>query len=359
MNQRSAPQDWFGSHDGESARVVSPITFDASLLAPRERFELWKERTATSYELLLPSGVAQGDFRSRTHLWNLGPHLLTAGDYTPMISKRSARLVRADQFNHLHLRMNLKRPGARVDADGKRLILAACEPVLTDMTRPSTFDSPGGPGIVVLLPRDALADVLPGGMDLHGVVPRGASAHLLVSHLVNVSERLAELTVEEARGVAVATASLLAVSLRATPEALERARPAIEDTLMQQVCKWIDASLRDPALSVSTICRRFKVSRSTLYRLFETRGGVANYIKERRLKRIYAAIVAPEHAARQLVGVAEEFGFANASHFSRSFRQHFGHSPSEARAQAPIASRLLSASSDARAYYDLLRAQQR
>ncbi|WP_218510990.1 helix-turn-helix domain-containing protein [Variovorax sp. dw_308] len=359
MIERSAPQDRLGSQGGEAARVVSAITFDASLLAPRERFELWQERTATSYELVLPDGVTQGDFGSRTRLWNLGPHVLSTGDYTPMISKRTARLARADQFNHLHLRMNLKRSGARVDADGKRLVLAACEPVLTDMTRPSTFDSPGGPGMVLFLPRDAFADVLPRDIDLHGVVPRGASAQLLVSHLVNLSERLAELTVDEARGVAVATASLLAVSLLATPETLDRARPAIEDALMQQICGWIESTLGEPTLSVSTICRRFKVSRSTLYRLFETRGGVADYIKERRLKRIYAAIVAPEYAARQLVGIAEEFGFVNPSHFSRIFRQQFGHSPSEARAQAPVASRLLSASSDARAYYDRLRALQR
>ncbi|MGJ7509533.1 helix-turn-helix domain-containing protein [Variovorax sp. GT1P44] len=101
------------------------------------------------------------------------------------------------------------------------------------------------------------------------------------------------------------------------------------------------------------------MSRSTLYRLFEARGGVADYIKERRLKRIHAAIVAPEHATRQLVGIAEEFGLVDASHFSRIFRRHFGYSPSEARAQAPISSRLLSASSDARAYYEHVRALQR
>jgi AraC-like DNA-binding protein len=347
------------SPGGEVARVVPAVSFDASLLAPNERFKHWNERTATSYELRFPEGVTQGDFRSRTRMWNLGPHVLTAGDYTPMISERTAQLVRADQFNHLHLRMNLQRSGARLDADGKRLILAACEPVLTDMTRPATFDSPGGPGLLVFLPRDALADVLPSGIDLHGVVPRGASAHLLVSHLVNLSERLAELTVDEARGVAMATASLLAVSLLTTPQTLDRARPAIEEALMQQVCRWIESSLGDPALSVSTICRSFKVSRTTLYRLFEARGGVAEYIKARRLKRIHAAIVAPEHAARQLVGIAEEFGLLNASHFSRIFRRYFGYSPSDARAQAAVSPRLLSTSSDARAYYEHIRALQR
>jgi len=359
MGERPTRKESADPQAGEADRVISAVTFDASLLAPQERFEQWRERTATSYELQLPDGLTQGDFGSRTGLWNLGPHVLTAGDYTPMISKRTAWLARADQFNHLHLRMNLKRSGARVDADGKRLVLAACEPVLTDMTRPSTFDSPGGPGIVVFLPRDAFADVLPRDMDLHGVVPRGTAAQLLVSHLVNLSERLSELTVDEAPGIAAATTSLLAVSLRATPQTLARAGPAIEDVLVRQVCRWIEASLGDPELSMSKICRRFRVSRSTLYRLFETRGGVSEYIKERRLNRIHAAIVAPENVTRQLVNIAEEFGFVNASHFSRIFRQYFGHSPSEARAQVPVSIRTAPASSDARTYYDHLRALQR
>lgn len=367
MNARivpvSAPADADpvpASPTGDAARVVVPaVSFDASALTARERFEQWNERTAPSFELRLPEGVTHGDIRTRTAMWDLGPHLLTVGEYTPMISIRTARLARADQFDHLVLRMNLRRPGTRVDADGQRMVLGAGEPVLMDMTRPATFDSPGGPGLLVFLPRDALAEALPGDVDLHGAVPRGVSAQLLVSQLVNLSQRLPELTVAEARGVAQATASLLAVSLLATPQALERARPAMEDALMRQVCRWIEASLGNPALSVPMICSAFKVSRTTLYRLFETRGGVAEYIKARRLKRIHAAIVAPEHAARQLVGIAEEFGLVNAAHFSRIFRQHFGYSPSEARAHLPRSAEPLSTNRDARAYQGYMRALQR
>ena len=72
------------------------------------------------------------------------------------------------------------------------------------------------------------------------------------------------------------------------------------------------------------------MSRSQLYRVLESEGGVAHYIQRRRLSESFALLC---DASQNLpIGkVAEMLCFADASSFSRAFRQEFGVSPREVR----------------------------
>jgi AraC-like DNA-binding protein len=75
------------------------------------------------------------------------------------------------------------------------------------------------------------------------------------------------------------------------------------------------------------------MSRSNLYRLFEDTGGLARYIQRERL--LEARVVLSDPAATQSISaIAEDFCFADASGFSRSFKREFGYSPSEVRSAA-------------------------
>lgn len=99
------------------------------------------------------------------------------------------------------------------------------------------------------------------------------------------------------------------------------------------------------------------MSRATLYRLFESIGGIAAYIQSRRLARAYAALVRPAHRHRRLYDIALDWGFVSEAHFSRSFRRAFGLSPSEARALAGSTRRVAvraPGSEDAHDYADWL-----
>jgi len=62
----------------------------------------------------------------------------------------------------------------------------------------------------------------------------------------------------------------------------------------------------------------------------EPMGGVAAFIKQRRLKRIHAILADPRDR-RPIAEVAYQHGFTGGAHFSRAFRRAFGYSPSEAR----------------------------
>lgn len=299
-----------------------------------DRYEQWLA-CHRECELAVPEGNDVDGFATTCSIWNLGSTVLVAGNYSPMISTRPMRAIRADQFDHYSLRVNFGPPSfAKVDIDGQRFVANAGEAVVTDRAKPSIYHSPGGFVVVLLVARDALDALLPRPMKLHGAVPRGPCAALLNDHLMALTKHVAELTTDEAKAASTATTSLLAASLAATPSALEQAASAIDASLRRQMMRYIDAHLGSARLSADTLCQAFKVSRTTLYRLFEPMGGVAQEIKARRLKRIHQALTSPEMAPRQVAVVAEQFGFPDPTYFSRAFRQCFGYTPSQARAGA-------------------------
>jgi AraC-like DNA-binding protein len=83
-------------------------------------------------------------------------------------------------------------------------------------------------------------------------------------------------------------------------------------------------------LEPKTLARLVGMSRSNLYRLFEDIGGVARYIQRERLLEAYA-ILSDLKKVQSISKIAEDFCFADASSFNRTFKREFGYTPSEAR----------------------------
>jgi AraC-like DNA-binding protein len=88
----------------------------------------------------------------------------------------------------------------------------------------------------------------------------------------------------------------------------------------------------DPALDVGAIARELGVSRRNLQRLLEETGkSFTEHVAEHRLKRAYALLTDPASAHLRIIEIALASGFGDVSHFNRSFRRHFGDTPSGVR----------------------------
>ncbi|MEM9572619.1 MAG: helix-turn-helix domain-containing protein [Pseudomonadota bacterium] len=97
--------------------------------------------------------------------------------------------------------------------------------------------------------------------------------------------------------------------------------------MFKMICRFIEENLSDSALSTSSILRAFGVSRASLYRMFESRGGVRNYITDRRALRAMLEISqAPER--RGIVRAASErWGFVDPPSFNRVIQRVYRASP--------------------------------
>jgi AraC-like DNA-binding protein len=94
--------------------------------------------------------------------------------------------------------------------------------------------------------------------------------------------------------------------------------------------RWIDLHLRDANLTPDALAIAHAVSPRTVYRLFARDGEtVGSVVRARRLSRARLDL---RDAETTVSTIASRWGFADAGHFSRSFRKTYGVTPSEYRA---------------------------
>lgn len=110
----------------------------------------------------------------------------------------------------------------------------------------------------------------------------------------------------------------------------EKAQHLVADSRTQLIKAFIESNLTGTELDTTSLCRRFRVSRATMYRLFAEDGGVAHYVTERRLVHAFKQLRTTAPHRGRVKEIAESLGFDDHSHFNRLFRSKFHLSPSEA-----------------------------
>jgi AraC-like DNA-binding protein len=126
---------------------------------------------------------------------------------------------------------------------------------------------------------------------------------------------------------------MVAAAVAPSAARLAVARGQIDVGRRERVRQVVRRHLRSPSLRPKTLCRLVGMSRSNLYRLFEEKGGVAQYIQGHRLVEAHAILADPANT-KPISVLAEDLCFAEASSFSRAFKREFGGTPSELRSAA-------------------------
>ena len=95
---------------------------------------------------------------------------------------------------------------------------------------------------------------------------------------------------------------------------------------------FIVENLRDESLSPAIVANTLGVSRRYLYDLFaDEELPVGYWIRQRRLERCRLDIENVALSTRSLSDIAFSWGFSDAAHFSRAFRNYYGMSPKDCR----------------------------
>jgi AraC-like DNA-binding protein len=297
-------------------------------------FARFRDSAAGAAEIRL-IGAAE-DFRMRSATRHFGSALLVDLTITPVMFDYPASLVARSGIDHLMLTMYLA--GRCVFSAGRRVITARPGDIfVVDYSEPnfSRSDSDDGKTRVVnlLLPRERLAPLLAAPHAVQGslILRETAAGRLVREHMLALNDTAADLAPSELDRRLTEVTHLVAQALGPTdaqdPDAARRA-------LLSSIKRHIEQNLIMPDVGVDYLCGHFGLSRSALYRLFETEGGLTAYIQERRLIRAYARLVAPEMRNGRIIDVALESQFASDATFARAFRRQFGITPSEVRALA-------------------------
>ncbi len=205
---------------------------------------------------------------------------------------------------------------------------------LVDLARPLRCVHPARRSIVLTFPRPMLPFR---GSELEPLVgariPGDTGAAALTSTLVRQLPR--HLDEDAAVGARLGTAvvDLLAVALAAR---IERSASLPADAraraLLVRIHAFIEGRLSDPELTPAAVAAAHHISRRYLHRLFEhQQHSVAGVIRQRRLDRCRADLTNPATAGRPVAAIAARWGFGNAAHFNRIFRDTYGLPPGEYR----------------------------
>jgi AraC-like DNA-binding protein len=311
--------------DEVSRTSLTPFRFSTISLPSREQFGAWRDFNASVVELSLQRG---DDFEAEQVVWDLGSFVLTLATLPGAGRQCSWRHLPNDPFDHWRLVVtypNRRSPNAALDTQRHISFRSLADP----------FEGVGAESeaLSLFIPRDLFGANSEQFDRLPDSIPDTGLMQVLADYLVTLERRAPSLSQEELPNLVHATRTLVAACLAPTAERLKLAESPMAATLLARARHAIRRNLQSDDLGPQQLCRQLGVSRSKLYRLFEPLGGVVKYIHRQRLQGAHTALCDVGNS-QHIVQIAENFGFTDASGFSRAFKQEFGYTPSEAREAA-------------------------
>lgn len=295
-------------------------------------FQQWSETVATVYDLDATHDDIN-NFQFGFSAWHFGSLVLGVSETDKIKFWRSPQTVARSGIDHYLIQV-YEQGSFGSNVEGKDMLVETGDVWIVDLSRSVRNDQASFRSTNLAIPRSMLAPLLPDPDALHGLKLSGSSATggLLSRYLSDLSKQAKTMTPEEAVSVAQSTVHLIAGCVGPTVEAAGLAREGLGAALLSNMKPCIERELANPALGPEYLCKKFAVSRATLYRLFKPYDGVNSYVRQRRLARCFHEIAAPRNALRRISDIADQWGFTNETSFSHAFRQAFGISPRDARA---------------------------
>ena len=272
-------------------------------------------------------------FANRTRLTLFQTGVIGHGQSNTQTLRRSAPSVRRAGFESLSIILANSRVVGNV---GDRSVSHAPGAVmLVDLSRPSESHWTDLDLVNLVIPRQ-IAPAWLMDQDIHGMslAPDSAAGRLIASHLRTFSDVAADLSEAEGEAAIIAALALAERALgRTRPLSLDQTA-ALYRTVRQAAGHYLAAHILDPSLSVDRIAHSCAVSRATLYRAFETEGGLMRHVQSMRLTLAHEALARRIDGKPTIADIADAHGFASAGHFTRVFRQRFGCAPSDVAPRA-------------------------
>jgi AraC-like DNA-binding protein len=280
--------------------------------------------------------TAEDDFAVSTATRFVGNALLVDSVTSPVEYDRTPVHVARGGLDHYHVTLCLQ--GEMWFSSGRRdITLRPGDICLLDMAQPNRTVLGGASGartrlMALILPRAALASRLahPDSATASLLPASHHHARLLASHLAALWEPAGS----EAGSPAATIEAMADIIASVAGSALDAERDverAERHLYLTMIKRHIAANLETELLAPEELCRRFEISRASLYRLFEADGGLAHYVQEQRLNRAMMLLVSPAARDQRLIDLALDLQFSSDSTFVRAFRRQFGLTPGEIR----------------------------
>ncbi|MCP4620323.1 MAG: helix-turn-helix domain-containing protein [Bradyrhizobium sp.] len=305
--------------------------FSTRSLDAKDQSKAWAEWFYPVFDVF-PEGNASAGFAADYLVWNLGPLSLTCVSAPAARTIRTSAHIRRSPSDHWVVSYCRDGPTA-VATNNSEWNATAGIPFLWSLGQASDSRRTASNRLQLYLPRDSFSEIS-GPLDMAAGSMIGAGpGQLLAEYMMLLERSLPNLSPDEAARLPNAVRSMVAACLAPSADRLAYALPQIKVTMLEKVRQAVSRNLRSPSLGPRKLCQETAMSRSQLYRVLESEGGVASYIQRRRLAESFSMLCDASHIL-PIAEIAANLCFSDASSFSRAFKREFGVTPSDVRISA-------------------------
>lgn len=220
---------------------------------------------------------------------------------------------------------------------GRRVLLSQGDILLQDMSLPikvHVYPGKHPPYLCtyqyIIMPKHAVANSVDIA-SLHGYsIPANSPVNFLVrSHFNAMLHVFDQMTEQEILSTGEGASAIFMQTLHVAAGNNIVQHPQLPDSKLERICLYIERNLGAP-LSVDMLCKYFAISRSNLYRLFEPLGGIASFVRNRRLTLAKRLLRSASISDLSLSIIAKRCGL-ELSTLRRHFVDTYGVTPKELR----------------------------
>lgn len=302
---------------------------------PSQRRQYWEEAMNAIHPQTATTLVDKTQFQGWLSWRRMGDVLLSDIRSTAQFATRQSMHIRRDEQDVVQLNVQLDGIG-QLAQDGRKCITRPGEIAIYDSSRPyELYFSRPFRQLYVDFPRSLLrARFGPTenvtARTINGTSGLGRFLYDYVSSLILQSEDDDATAILRLQNHLV---DLLITAFSDLPDGIATSTSSCRTMTLCRAKTYISDNLRDESLSPATVAQTLRMSRRYLYDLFADEGmGVGCWIRQARLERCRSDMEDPALSGRSLSEIAYSWGFSEAAHFSRAFRNHFGMSPRACRA---------------------------
>lgn len=308
-----------------------PETFTTHTLQQRDQADAWKTWFEPVFGVI-PRKADDPSFPARNTVWKLDDLVVSRVSAPAVRVQRTPSQIRRNPVDHWVLTF-CQKGETTIQTRRRTLHGPPGVPFLWSLAEPSETVRSDAERLQIFLSRDVFRDIAPVLDAARGAVLDTPLGRLLGDFMLSLEHRLQGLEISDMPRLTAAARALIAACVAPSADRIADAKTQMDQGRLERVRQTVRTHLRSYRLGPDMLCRAVGMSRSSLYRLLESEGGVARYVQRHRLLEARAILSDPANK-RPISVIAEELCFADPSSFGRAFRSMFGHRASEFRSAA-------------------------
>jgi AraC-like DNA-binding protein len=285
-----------------------------------------------------PHGPPRNGFYAESQTWQIGVCVLSRLRTPALRVERTIMHLRGNPLDHWVITLS-RHARSLVSSGDTTLSVPPGTPIVLSLADELTCDRDEDERLQLYMSRDKFADLAPALDRARGTALASPLGSLFGDFLVLLEATLPSVGPDDLPRLSEAIGAMVAACLASEGDRAGSARRQIDFIGLERVRSAVRRYLRSPALGPDLLCRCLSMSRSKLYRLLDSEGGVARYIQRQRLNEAYALLSDPS-VDRLITAIADELCFYDTSAFSRAFREEFDTRPSDVRTTSRTAPKL-------------------